>query len=84
MRGDRFLPEEGVMLDADLPQPLGSSVVGKLKANCTFKLLILAGRGNMDTEKYEEKVRAVYSTRCLLYFAEGHISLMDQRKSINM
>lgn len=40
----RSLPEEGVMLDADLPQPLGSSVVWKLKTNCAFELLILKKR----------------------------------------
>lgn len=44
MKQDRFLPEEGVMLNADLPQLLGSSVVRKLKTNCTFKLFILEGR----------------------------------------
>lgn len=43
IRADRFLPEEGVMFDADFPQPLGSSVVWKLKADCAFKLLILEG-----------------------------------------
>lgn len=51
MRADRFLPEEGVMLDADLPQPLGSSVVGELKTNCTFKLFILEGRENMERQR---------------------------------
>lgn len=38
---EQFLPEESVMLDADLPQLLGSSVVRKLEADRTFKLLIL-------------------------------------------
>lgn len=43
---DVFSPEEGVMLDADLPQPLGGSVVGELEANGAFKLLVLdGGRG---------------------------------------
>lgn len=51
MRPDRSLPEEGVMLDADLPQLLGSSVVRKLKTDCTFKLLILEGREDRDTER---------------------------------
>lgn len=55
MREDRFSPEEGVMLNADLPQPLGSSVVGKLKTNCTFKLLVLEGRENRQTEKNVKK-----------------------------
>lgn len=32
------------MLDADLPQPLGSSVVGELEADGAFKLLVLDGR----------------------------------------
>lgn len=45
-----ILPEEGVMLNADLPQPLGSSVVRKLETNCTFKLLILEGREERETE----------------------------------
>lgn len=43
-RTDQVLPEKGVMLNADFPQPLGSSVVRKLKTNCAFKLLILEGR----------------------------------------
>lgn len=42
------------MLNADLPQPLGSSVVGKLKTDSTFKLLVLEGGDNR--EKYEENV----------------------------
>lgn len=46
----RFLPEEGVMLDAHLPQPLGSSVVGKLEADRTFKLLVLDGREDKETD----------------------------------
>lgn len=51
MRADLFLPEEGVMFNADLPQPLGGSVIGKLKTDCTFKLLVLEGK-----ERHEEKV----------------------------
>lgn len=50
MRPDRFLPEEGVMLDAHLPQPLGSSVVRKLEADRTFKLLVLDGRQDKETD----------------------------------
>lgn len=46
MTMDGFLPEKGMMLNADFPQPLGSSVVRKLKTNCAFKLLVLEGRGN--------------------------------------
>lgn len=37
----QHLPEEGVMFNADLPQPLGSSVVWKFEANSAFKLFIL-------------------------------------------
>lgn len=44
MRTDQFLPEKGVMLNADFPEPLGSSVVRKLKTNCAFKLLVLEAR----------------------------------------
>lgn len=51
-----FLPEEGVVLNADFPQSLGSSVIGKLKTNCTFKLLILEGR-EKDTGTEREKQR---------------------------
>lgn len=54
MKVDQFLPEEGVMLNADLPQPLGSSVVGKLKTDSAFKLLVLEGGDNR--EKCEENV----------------------------
>ena len=55
MRADGFLPEEGVMLNADLPQPLGSSVIGQFKTDCTFKLFVLEGREN------REKKKGVYS-----------------------
>lgn len=51
MTPHQSLPEEGMMLNADLPQPLGSSVVRKLKANCTFKLLILEGGKDKGTER---------------------------------
>lgn len=38
------------MLNADFPQPLGSSVVGELEANCAFKLLILEERNEKRDE----------------------------------
>lgn len=47
-RTKRVLPEKGVMLNADFPQPLGSSVVRKLKTNCAFKLLVLEGREEIE------------------------------------
>lgn len=55
MTPDQFLPEEGMMLNAHLPQPFGSSVVRKLKANCTFKLLVLEGREDKGTERNVRK-----------------------------
>ena len=36
-------PEEGVMLDADLPETLGRAVVGQLEANGALKLFVLGG-----------------------------------------
>lgn len=51
MRTDQFLPEKGVMFDADFPQPLGSSVVRKLKTNCAFKLLILEEREEIEMHR---------------------------------
>lgn len=55
MKADRFLPEEGVMLDADLPQPLGGSVIRKLETDCTFELLVLEGEGiKRQREVWEE------------------------------
>ena len=47
----RFLPEKGVMLNADLPQLLGSSVVGKLEADCAFELLVLERRDEKNVKK---------------------------------
>ena len=44
------LPEEGVVLNADLPQLLCSSVVWELKPNGAFKLFIL-------DERYRERER---------------------------
>lgn len=41
----RCLPEEGVVLDADLPQSLRGPVVGQLEANGALKLFILIGGG---------------------------------------
>lgn len=43
------------MLDAHLPQPLGSSVVGKLEADRTFKLLVLDGREDKETDGSRRK-----------------------------
>ena len=40
-----FLPEEGVVLDADLPQSLRGPVVGQLEANGALKLFVLMGGG---------------------------------------
>lgn len=57
------------MLNADLPQPLCSPVVGKLKADSTFKLLVLEREDNR--EKYEGK----YSWRWSSCFAVGHLSI---------
>lgn len=54
-RVDRYLPEKGVMFNADLPQPLCSSVVGKLKTDCTFKLFILEQRERERTRRHAEK-----------------------------
>lgn len=55
MRAHQFLPEKGVMLNADFPQPLGSSVVRKLKTYCAFKLLILEKeRGNINVQNMSE------------------------------
>lgn len=68
-RPDRFSPEEGVMLNADLPQPLGSSVVRKLKTDCTFELFILEGREHRETES---NVR-IQQQVCLLCLAEDHL-----------
>lgn len=41
------LPEEGVMLNADLPQLLGGFVVGQLEANRALVLLLLWGKKEM-------------------------------------
>jgi len=43
------------MLDADLPQPLGSSVVRKLEPDCAFKLLILKGREDRETGRHVKR-----------------------------
>lgn len=39
----RGLPEEGVVLNADLPQSLRGPVVGQLKANGALELFVLIG-----------------------------------------
>ena len=39
------LPEEGMVLYADLPQAFRSTVVGELEANGALKLFILRGHG---------------------------------------
>lgn len=41
--GEGSSPEEGVMLYADLPEPLGRAVVGQLEANGALKLFVLGG-----------------------------------------
>lgn len=41
------LPEEGVMLNADLPQLLGGFVVRQLEANRALVLLLLWGKKEM-------------------------------------
>lgn len=38
------LPEEGVVLDTDLPEPFGSTMVWKLETDGAFKLLKLQQR----------------------------------------
>lgn len=43
------------MLNADLPQLLCSSVVRKLKTDSTFKLLILEGGEERETERNVKK-----------------------------
>lgn len=43
------------MLNADLPQLLGSSVVWKLKTDCAFKLLILEEREGRSVERKGKK-----------------------------
>lgn len=40
----QVLPEESVMLNADLPQFLGGFVVWQLEANCALILLLLLGK----------------------------------------
>lgn len=50
LREHQFLPEKGVMLNADFPQPLGSSVIRKLKTYRAFKLFILEERGNNNVQ----------------------------------
>lgn len=39
------LPEEGVVLNADLPQSLRGPVVGQLEANGALELFVLIGSG---------------------------------------
>lgn len=41
----RVLPEEGVVLNADLPQSLRGPVVGQLEAYGALKLFVLSERG---------------------------------------
>ena len=41
LEGGRVLPEEGVVLNADLPQALGGPVVWQLEAYGALKLFIL-------------------------------------------
>lgn len=62
-RTDRVLPEKGVMLDADFPQPLGSSVVRKLKTNCAFKLLVLEGTEGREMYGKHEEIQNQWQRR---------------------
>lgn len=71
MRPDQFSPEEGVMLDADLPQLLGSSVIRELEADCTFKLLVLEGRERGETERNVSKVAGDTKPSGLTLFCWG-------------
>lgn len=41
----QVLPEEGVVLNADLPQSLRGPMVGQLEAYGALKLFILSGEG---------------------------------------
>ena len=43
------LPEEGVVLDSGLPQPLGKAVVGQFEAYCALELFKLAW-SDLDVE----------------------------------
>lgn len=53
---DRWvLPEEGVVLNADLPQSLRGPVVGQLEAYGALKLFVLSGEGKGVEEEEEEK-----------------------------
>lgn len=45
VRASRRLPEEGVVLDADLPQSLRGSVVGQLEPNGALELFVLMSGG---------------------------------------
>lgn len=58
------------MLNAHLPQPLGSSVVRKLKANCTFKLLILEERQDRETEIWGTE-NSVHKVITIMKFVHG-------------
>lgn len=53
------LPEESVMLNADLPQLLGGFVVRQLEANCALILLLLLG-----AERNNVTVSIVLTTLC--------------------
>lgn len=44
-----YLPEESVMLNADLPQLLGGFVVRQLEANCALILLLLWRKKESNT-----------------------------------
>lgn len=80
MRPDQFSPEEGVMLDADLPQLLGSSVIRELKADCTFKLLVLEEREGRDREKCEQSCWG-YKTKCPYFvLLKGNSVLLHRLK----
>ena len=53
---DRWvLPEEGVVLNADLPQSLRGPVVGQLEAYGALKLFVLSGEGKGVEEEEEEE-----------------------------
>lgn len=45
VRASRCLPEEGVVLDADLPQSLRGPVVGQLEPNGALELFVLMSGG---------------------------------------
>lgn len=51
------------MLDADFPQPLGSSVVRKLKTNCAFKLLVLEGTEGREMYGKHEEIQNQWQRR---------------------